>query len=74
MFSSNLPLVANQLGDTDWPDEYDGFIEVFDREYKKLIDAVNTKEGGVYLPYESATFKSYANPNDPQGLLNVSRS
>ena len=73
MFSSDQPFVSNQLGDTDWPESYESFIEIFDREYKKLIDTVNTKEGGVYLPYESATFKSYANPNNPQGLLNVYR-
>ena len=73
MNSSDQPLVSNQVSDSDFPDNFPDFIELFDREYKKLIDAVNTKEGGVYLPYESATFQKYFSESDPQSTVSVYR-
>lgn len=73
MNSSDNPLVSNQVGDFDVPGNYDKFSEIFEREYKKLIDVVNTKEGGLYLPYESATFQKYYSETDPLSTINVYR-
>ena len=72
-FSSNAPLVANQVSDTDFPDNFTDFHEVFDREFKKITDAINTKEGALYLLQELATFQQYFNPNNVQENLNVYR-
>jgi hypothetical protein len=72
-FSSDAPLVANQVGDTDFPDNFEDFSELFDREYKKVTDAVNTKEGALYLLQELATFQQYFNTADTQNNRNVYR-
>ena len=72
-FSNDQPLVANQFSDFDIPDNFDDFSEIFEREYKRVIDAVNTKEGGLYLLQELATFEQYFTPNDPQQNRNIYR-
>ena len=72
-FSSDAPLVANQVGNTDFPDNFEDFHEIFEREYKKLLSAVNSKEGGLYLPQELATFNEYFDRDDPQNMRNVYR-
>lgn len=66
-------MVANQVSDFDLPDNYEQFQEIFDREHKKVIDAVNSKEGALYLPQELATFQKYYDPGDPLRTLNVYR-
>jgi len=73
MQSSDNPLVSNQISDPDFPDNFPEFIELFDREYKKLVDVVNTKEGGLYIPQEVATFQRYYTSVDPQATRNVYR-
>lgn len=73
MSSSDNPLVANQVSDTDFPDNFEDFHELFDREYKKLTDAVNSKEGALYLPQELATFQKYYDPGDSLETRNVYR-
>lgn len=72
-FSSDAPLVANQVSDSDLPDNFEDFHEVFERDYKKLIDAVNSKESGLYLPQELATFQLYFNEDTPNVNRNVYR-
>lgn len=71
--SSDNPLVANQLSDFDFPDNFENFSEIFEREHKKVIDVVNSKEGALYLPQELATFQRYFIPEDPQNTRNVYR-
>jgi hypothetical protein len=66
-------LLSNQLSDFDLPQNYSEFSEVFNREHKKVIDVVNTKEGGVYSLQEQSTFQKYYNENDPQSTRNVYR-
>lgn len=64
-FSSSPSLVVNQLSDTEYPDNFEGFIEVFSRENKKVIDVVNSKESALYVLKEVGTFKQFFIPNDP---------
>lgn len=71
--SSDNPLVANQVGDTDYPDNFDDFHEQFGRENKKWMDAINSKEGGLYIPEETATFQLYFDEANPQKNRNVYR-
>jgi hypothetical protein len=72
-FSSDNPLVANQIGDFDVPETFEEFSDIFERNYKKVADAMNTKETGLYLLQESATFQQYFKANDPQGNRNIYR-
>lgn len=72
-FSSDQPLVSNQASDFDLPDNYEDFSDIFDREYKKIIDIINTKEGAIYLPQESSTFQIYFDDENPMVTKNVYR-
>jgi len=73
MNSSDQPLVANQVSVPDFPDNFEEFIELFEREYQNIVDAVNSKGGGLYVPEESATFQKYFDSVDPQSTKNVYR-
>lgn len=74
MFSSDQPLVANQLPiSVDFPRDPQEFINTISLLYKRIANAVNTKEGALYLPQELATFQLYFTSNDPQKLRNVYR-
>lgn len=74
MFSSDQPLVANQLPiSVEFPRDQQEFINTISLLYKRIANAVNTKEGALYLPQELATFQLYFTPNDPQRLRNVYR-
>ena len=73
MNSSDQPLVANQVDTPDFADNFEDFLEQFEREYNKLTDAVNSKEGALYLPQELATFQKYFDSVDPQSTKNVYR-
>lgn len=72
-FSSDQPMVTNQLSDFDLPENFEDFSEIFEREHKRVIDVVNSKEGGLYLPQELATFQRYFDEEDPQTTKNVYR-
>lgn len=72
-FSNDQPLVANQVADTDYADNFDDFKEQFDRENKRFIDALNSKEGALYLPQELATFQRYFDEENTQETRNVYR-
>lgn len=73
-FSSDEPLVSNQLRlSVDFPEvSTPEFIPILDDMYKRIADAVNTKEGALYIPIEDATFQLYFSA-DPQRLRNVYR-
>lgn len=62
-FSSDQPLLSNQLPiSVDFPrgaDNYDDMLESLDLLYKRIANAVNTKEGALYQPTELATFQLY---------------
>lgn len=72
-FSSDAPLVSNQVVNEEFPDTYEEFIKMFEVSYGKLSDAVNSKEGGTYLLNEIATFQKYFNVDDPQNNRNIYR-
>lgn len=72
-FSSDNPLVSNQVSDTDFPDEWDEFQDVFSREWAKIIDVINSKEGALYTEAEVSTFQRYFDATDPQSTRNVYR-
>ena len=74
MFSSDQPLVANQLPiSVDFPRDTQEFIDTLSLLYKRIANSVNTKEGAIYLPLEIATFQLYFTSNDPQRLRNTYR-
>lgn len=69
-FSSDLALQSNQL-----PISYSypkvgspEFEDGLNNTYKRIADAVNTKEGALYIPTEQSTFQLYFTPSDPQTL------
>lgn len=69
-FSSDLALQSNQL-----PISYSypkvgspEFEDGLNNTYKRIADAVNTKEGALYIPTEQSTFQLYFTPADPQTL------
>lgn len=72
-FGSDQPLITNQLSDFDVPDKYEDFQDLFEQEYKKVIDVVNSKEGALYLPQELATYQRYFYPDQPGNTRNVYR-
>lgn len=73
-FSSDQPLVSNQLPiSVDFPKEPELFLDIMTNTYKRIADAVNRKEGGVYSLQENATFKQYPTANDPQKTKNTYR-
>lgn len=60
-FSSDPPLQANQLSiSIDFPPtDKDEFLEVLTLDRKRIVNAVNTKEGALYLIEEIASFQQY---------------
>ncbi len=60
-YSSDRPLQSNQLPiSIDFPKADDtNFNEVLSLSYKRLVDAVNYKEGGLYTLQEVASFQQY---------------
>ncbi len=74
-FSSDAPLVANQLPiSIDFPETSDpDFLSTLSLIYKRIADAANTKEGALYLLQELATFQLFFTLGDPQTLRNTYR-
>lgn len=74
MFGSDLPLISNQLPiSLDFPDKQDEFNETIQLYLKRMASILNTKEGGLYLPIEMATFKQFFTPANPQKFRDVYR-
>ena len=72
-FSSNQPLVSNQLPiSQEFPRVDPDFDQVLSLHMKRISDTVNTKEGALYLPQELATFQQYFT-SDPQRTRSVYR-
>lgn len=74
-FSSDRPLLSNQLPlSIDYPDpQSTGFLDTLSLDRKRIADAMNTKEGALYLPIELATFQKYFVSGDPQRTRNTYR-
>lgn len=62
-YSSDFALLSNQLPiSIDFPrdkESYDELIQCIDLLYKRIANAVNTKEGAIYQPIELASFGRY---------------
>lgn len=74
-FSSDNPLQSNQLPisiDFGLADQ-DHLLELLETTYKRIANAMNTKEGALYLLQEIATFKQWYTKNNPQVNRNVYR-
>ncbi len=75
-FSSDIPMQSNQLPlsiDYPAPDSPD-FLDTLSLSYKRTVDSMNTKEGGLYFLQEQATFKRLFIQTDPQNFRNIYRS
>lgn len=74
-FSSDKSLMSNQVPTfDDFPDIKDPqFRDILSLYFKRMADAVNTKEGALYQPQELATFQRYFTLNNPQKTRNVYR-
>lgn len=65
-FSSNVPLQSNQLPiSIDFPPDPEQLRVVLSDNYKKTANIMNTKEGGLYLTQEIASFIQYFTPDNP---------
>lgn len=74
MFSSDLPLVSNQIPiSLDFPSEPDELNLFVQMIIKRIANATNSKESGLYIPLETATFISYFTPTNTQKFRNVYR-
>lgn len=59
-FSSDKPSLANQLPiSIDFPKNPDQLLETLQNSYKRTANAINTKEGSLYLLEELANFQQY---------------
>lgn len=74
MFSSDPAMLSNQLPiSLDFPDEPDELNLFVQAIIKRIANATNSKESGLYIPIETATFISYFTPNNSQKFRNVYR-
>ncbi len=59
-FSSDVPLQSNQLPiSIEFPKVNKEFDDILSLTYKRVADAVNKKEGSLYLLQELANFEQY---------------
>src|ERR1700677_1234479 len=72
-FSSDPALLVNQLPlSITFPRDQDKFLEILTELYKRIANAVNTKEGGLFIPVELFNFQQFF--TSPTGeLRNVYR-
>lgn len=73
-FSSDPSSLVNQLSvSIDYPDpKQDEFIEILTLDRKRIVDAVNTKEGSIYQLQELGNFQQYYS-TDPNNV-NLTRN
>ena len=72
--NSNQPLQINQLPTSlDLPVEYEAFRDVLSLLLRRIIDAVNKKEGSLYYLQELGNFQSYFMPDAPYVFRDVYR-
>lgn len=74
MFSSDNSLVSNQIPiSLDFPSEPNELNLFVQAIIKRIANATNSKESGLYVPLETATFISYFTDGNPQKFRNVYR-
>lgn len=73
-FSSNPPLQINQLSiSQELPPTYEQAHEILSLLLKRIVDAVNTKEGSLFTLQEVGNFDQYYILNDSTIFRNVYR-
>ena len=74
MFGNDLPLIANQLPVSfDLPEDQREWRIEMEVMVKRIANVVNTKEGALYVPQETATFQLYFDPANTQRFRNTYR-
>lgn len=64
-FTSDPPLQSNQLStNVEFDNEKPEFNDILNLSYRRVVDAVNTKEGALYLLKELANFKTIFGVNE----------
>jgi len=72
--SADPALQINQLPvSLEMPEDFDQFRQITSLLFKRVIDAVNKKEGSLYYPQEFGNFQSYFTPGSPYIFRNVYR-
>ena len=73
-FSSDQSLLVNQLPlSIEFPKDQEKFLEAITLMYKRIANAVNTKEGSLFPLQEVGNFQQYYTANNPQTFRNVYR-
>ena len=73
-FSNDMPLLVNQLPiSVDFPKEQEKFLETLSLLYKRIANAVNTKEGGLFSIQELFNSQQYFVSGVPNTFRNVYR-
>lgn len=73
-FTSDNPLQVNQLPvSMEFPPSYEEFLPIMSLLYKRIVAAMNSKEGSLYTIIEQGNFQRYYTPSDPQTFRNVYR-
>lgn len=74
-FNSDIPLQSNQLPvSIEIPIEPKQMQETVNLLFKKVISAVNTKEGGIYALQENANYSQYFTTGNPNQYRNAYRT
>ncbi len=74
MYSSDQPQLANQLPiSVSLPPDSPEFQDAITLLYKRIANAVNSKEGGLYTLQESTAFQQYFTSGNPQAFRPVYR-
>jgi len=74
-FSSDKAIIVNQLPlSIDFPEDFNKFLEVHTDIYKRTVNALNSKEGGLYTLEEQYSFKQFFNSSNTQQFRNVYRT
>lgn len=73
-FSNDNSSITNQLPiSVDLINSDEDIRDVLSQLYKRIANTVNTKEGGLYVQYETATSSQYFTEDNPQQFRNVYR-
>jgi len=73
-FSSDNASLVNQLPlSIDFPKDQEKFLQILTDTYKRIANAVNTKEGGLFPLMELFNSEQFFTPQNPQQFRNVYR-
>ena len=73
-FSSDQPIQINQLPiSIEFPSDFKEFLPIMGITYKRMVNAINSKEGSLFSLEELGNFQQYFTLADPQTFRNVYR-